>query len=188
MLRKLFSALFSKPERYGQDPDRCYWKSQNAKLAGIFAEASKHSNVTVLAWFEDLYEALKQVPNSASVRVDLADRYLLNPGSMTGEVVFIAETYPLFDKEMQLINVLYRAGVAKIYVYASLDEDVYRSFGSERILDILDTLGMKDEESIQHSMIDKSVERARKRIASQMRGPERSTRTSQEWFRENQSA
>ena len=39
-----------------------------------------------------------------------------------------------------------------------------RLFGSERIAGIMDKLGLKDGEMIQHSMITKSIERAQKKV------------------------
>ena len=48
--------------------------------------------------------------------------------------------------------------------FVSLDDDLMRLFGSERIARIMDTLGIKEGEVIQHSMITKSIERAQKKI------------------------
>ncbi len=48
--------------------------------------------------------------------------------------------------------------------FVSLDDDLMRLFGSERIAKIMDTLGIKEGEVIQHSMITKSIERAQKKI------------------------
>lgn len=48
--------------------------------------------------------------------------------------------------------------------YVSLEDDLMRLFGSERIARIMDTLGLKEGEVIQHSMITKSIERAQKKV------------------------
>ncbi len=48
--------------------------------------------------------------------------------------------------------------------YVSLEDDLMRMFGSERIARIMDTLGLKEGEVIQHSMITKSIERAQKKV------------------------
>lgn len=47
--------------------------------------------------------------------------------------------------------------------FVSLEDDLMRLFGSERISGIMDKLGLKDGEMIQHPMITKSIERAQKR-------------------------
>ncbi|MCX6287476.1 MAG: preprotein translocase subunit SecA [Bacteroidetes bacterium] len=48
--------------------------------------------------------------------------------------------------------------------FVSLEDDLMRMFGSERIARIMDSLGIKEGEEIQHSMITKSIERAQKKV------------------------
>ncbi|BDX39342.1 protein translocase subunit SecA [Tenuifilaceae bacterium CYCD] len=48
--------------------------------------------------------------------------------------------------------------------YVSLEDDLMRLFGSDRIAKIMDRLGLKEGEVIQHSMISKSIERAQKKV------------------------
>jgi preprotein translocase subunit SecA len=48
--------------------------------------------------------------------------------------------------------------------FVSLEDELMRLFGSERIAGIMDKLGLKDGEMIQHSMISKSIERAQKKV------------------------
>jgi preprotein translocase subunit SecA len=48
--------------------------------------------------------------------------------------------------------------------YVSLEDDLMRLFGSERISGIMDRLGFQEGEMIEHSMISKSIERAQKKV------------------------
>ncbi|MBU1719321.1 MAG: preprotein translocase subunit SecA, partial [Bacteroidetes bacterium] len=48
--------------------------------------------------------------------------------------------------------------------YVSLEDNLMRLFGSERIARLMDRLGIKEGEVIQHSMITKSIERAQKKV------------------------
>lgn len=48
--------------------------------------------------------------------------------------------------------------------YISLEDDLMRMFGSDRIAGMMDKLGYKEGEVIQHSMITKSIERAQKKV------------------------
>jgi preprotein translocase subunit SecA len=48
--------------------------------------------------------------------------------------------------------------------YVSLEDNLMRLFGSERISGIMDRMGLKEGEVIQHSMITKSIERAQKKV------------------------
>jgi preprotein translocase subunit SecA len=48
--------------------------------------------------------------------------------------------------------------------YVSLEDDLMRMFGSERIAGLMDRFGYKEGEVIQHSMITKSIERAQRKV------------------------
>jgi len=48
--------------------------------------------------------------------------------------------------------------------FVSLEDDLMRMFGSERIAGLMDRMGYKEGEVIQHSMITKSIERAQKKV------------------------
>ena len=48
--------------------------------------------------------------------------------------------------------------------FVSLEDDLMRMFGSERIAPLMDRLGMKEGEVIQHSMITKQIEKAQKKV------------------------
>jgi preprotein translocase subunit SecA len=48
--------------------------------------------------------------------------------------------------------------------FVSLEDNLMRMFGSDRIAKIMDRLGLEEGEVIQHSMITKSIERAQKKV------------------------
>jgi preprotein translocase subunit SecA len=48
--------------------------------------------------------------------------------------------------------------------YVSLEDNLMRLFGSERIAKMMDRMGLDEGEVIQHSMITKSIERAQKKV------------------------
>ena len=48
--------------------------------------------------------------------------------------------------------------------FVSLEDNLMRLFGSERIAKMMDRMGHKEGEMIQHSMISKSIERAQKKV------------------------
>jgi preprotein translocase subunit SecA len=48
--------------------------------------------------------------------------------------------------------------------YLSLEDDLMRLFGSERIAGVMERLGVEEGEVISHKMVTKSVERAQKRV------------------------
>jgi preprotein translocase subunit SecA len=48
--------------------------------------------------------------------------------------------------------------------YVSLEDNLMRLFGSERITGLMDRMGFKEGEMIEHSMMTKSIERAQKKV------------------------
>ena len=48
--------------------------------------------------------------------------------------------------------------------YLSLEDDILRIFGSDRISGIMDKLGMEEDEPIEHSMISKAIENAQRKV------------------------
>ena len=48
--------------------------------------------------------------------------------------------------------------------YVSLEDNLMRLFGSERIAKLMDRMGLEEGEVIQHSMVSKSIERAQKKV------------------------
>jgi preprotein translocase subunit SecA len=53
-------------------------------------------------------------------------------------------------------------GVSQFYV--SLDDELMRRFGGEKLKNLMNTLGLPDDEAIKNSMISKSIENAQKKI------------------------
>ncbi len=48
--------------------------------------------------------------------------------------------------------------------YVSLEDDLMRIFGSERLAPFLERLGLKDGQAIEHNMISKAIENAQKKV------------------------
>ncbi len=48
--------------------------------------------------------------------------------------------------------------------YVSLEDDLLRLFGAERISKIVDAMGLKEGEALQHKMLSRSIERAQRKV------------------------
>ncbi|MGB7604986.1 MAG: preprotein translocase subunit SecA [Lutisporaceae bacterium] len=53
-------------------------------------------------------------------------------------------------------------GASRFYV--SLEDDLMRLFGSDKLVGIVESLGMDDEMNIEHSLLSKSIENAQKKV------------------------
>src|SRR5690606_24955971 len=48
--------------------------------------------------------------------------------------------------------------------FVSLQDDLMRLFTSDRVYNLMDKMGLKEDEVIQHSMITRSIERAQRKV------------------------
>jgi preprotein translocase subunit SecA len=53
-------------------------------------------------------------------------------------------------------------GVSRFYI--SLEDDLMRLFGSDRIIKVVDAMGLEDDDPIEHSMLTKAIENAQKKV------------------------
>ena len=126
----------------------------NAKLhqkeAEIVAEAGKAGTVTIAT-------------NMAGRGTDIK----LGPGvkEAGGLAIIGTERHESRRVDRQLRGRAGRQGdPGSSQFFVALEDDLMRMFGSDKIAKIMDRLGIKEGEVIQHSMITKSIERAQKKV------------------------
>ena len=123
---------------------------QHQKEAQIVAEAGRPGNVTIAT-------------NMAGRGTDIK----LGPGvrESGGLAIIGTERHESRRVDRQLRGRSGRQGdPGTTQFYVSLEDDLMRIFGSERISRIMDRLGLQEGEVIQHGMITKSIERAQKKV------------------------
>ncbi|MEN8965751.1 MAG: preprotein translocase subunit SecA, partial [Polaribacter sp.] len=126
----------------------------NAKLhkreADVVAEAGKPGIVTIAT-------------NMAGRGTDIK---LSNEVKQAGGLAIIGtERHDSRRVDRQLRGRAGRQGdVGSSQFYVALDDNLMRLFGSDRIAKMMDRMGLKEGEVIQHSMITKSIERAQKKV------------------------
>jgi preprotein translocase subunit SecA len=122
----------------------------HAKEADIVAEAGRAGTVTIAT-------------NMAGRGTDIK----LGPGvkQAGGLAIIGTERHESRRVDRQLRGRSGRQGdPGSSQFFVSLEDDLMRMFGSDRIARIMDRMGIKDGEVIQHSMITKSIERAQKKV------------------------
>jgi len=144
------SELLSRILRQKQVPHNVLNAKQHAREAQIVAEAGLTGNVTIAT-------------NMAGRGTDIK----LGPGvkEAGGLAIIGTERHDSRRVDRQLRGRAGRQGdPGSSQFYVSLEDDLMRMFGSERIAKVMDFAGYKEGEVIQHSMITKSIERAQKKV------------------------
>ncbi len=144
------SELLSRMLRQKQIPHNVLNAKQHAREAQVVAEAGFAGAVTIAT-------------NMAGRGTDIK----LGPGVKEAGVLAIlgTERHESRRVDRQLRGRAGRQGdPGSSLFFISLEDDLMRMFGSERIAKVMDFAGYKEGEVIQHSMITKSIERAQKKV------------------------
>ena len=123
---------------------------QHAKEADVVGEAGKPGTVTIAT-------------NMAGRGTDIK----LHPDSKAagGLAIIGTERHESRRVDRQLRGRAGRQGdPGSSQFFVSLEDNLMRLFGSDRVAKLMDRMGLKEGEMIQHSMITKSIERAQKKV------------------------
>ena len=123
---------------------------QHAKEADIVAEAGKPGTVTIAT-------------NMAGRGTDIK---LTEESRESGGLAIVGtERHESRRVDRQLRGRSGRQGdVGSSQFFVSLEDNLMRLFGSDRMIKVMDRMNMDEDEVIQHSMITKSIERAQKKV------------------------
>jgi len=123
---------------------------QHAREAEIVAEAGRASSVTIAT-------------NMAGRGTDIKLREGVREAG--GLAIVGTERHDSRRVDRQLRGRAGRQGdPGSSIFFVSLEDDLMRLFGSGRIAAIVDKMGMKEGEVLQHSMLSSSIERAQKKV------------------------
>jgi hypothetical protein len=158
------------------------WISSMAKWDGMINEQKQNSNTNFVFWFDDsLREAADHLASANFSQANLISaRELHSHAAVEGPVIF-AEHYPLRKKEQALFNDL---GLKEVTVFSSLDEAIFKRFGSDKIIALVKQLGMKESEPINHPMISKAIGNAQLKLQDQVIA-EHLASSQSDWFKRN---
>ncbi|QCK13720.1 preprotein translocase subunit SecA [Mangrovivirga cuniculi] len=123
---------------------------QHAKEADVVAEAGKPGTVTIATNMAGRGTDIKLTPESKEAG---------------GLAIIGTERHESRRVDRQLRGRAGRQGdPGSSQFYVSLEDNLMRLFGSDRVSKWMDRMGLKEGEVIQHSMISKSIERAQKKV------------------------
>ena len=105
-------------------------------------------------------------------------------GADTEFLFVFVERFPLHSVSEQFLDRLERVAVTRmqrVIFFTGLDEPLMSVFGGERLIQLMERLGMDPTERISHDMVDQSIENACRRIEKQVRRPMPAD-SDAEWF------
>ncbi len=180
----MFFNLFGKKEDSNNThtfTDRAYINAEG-KRNGCLKLAKEQPATVFIAWFSDTAKEYKDffVKNGIDEARVMEVRYL-HAAKLENKTAVFLEHYPLHEKEMDLVA---NWEQKQIIVFNSLDEALFKHFGSDKMIPLMKMLGMKEDEPIEHNYVTQSITRGQQKIAGLVM-VELSASSQEEWMEKN---
>lgn len=179
------------------------YKTKMLKYRNIlnrFKEDNSSKHVLLLYFFEQTRDEMAKILEAAQLKHTeiTADSLpaegfnLLNARNLNSQILLKADmTYVLELHPITSINELPFQAFQKrnesmdLTYFTGLDEAVMIAFASGRLQSLLEKMGFKDDEAIEHNMVTKSVQRGQQKMTENL-SEHQDIRTSQEaWLEKN---
>ena len=159
--------------------------SEESKFESLYREWQSDPAAVLVFWFEETLDAAAAYfAGKGANKPTMIMTREANTQQLLGKKIFFAEHYPLHSKEQLLFEKLH---LGTVTVYSSLTEPLFKEFGSDRIIQMMKQLGMKEDEVVEHKMITSSIRNAQEKIEKKM-GSEFNASSQADWLKKNFTA
>ena len=140
--------------------------STRAKMNACLELRKKDPNTLFICWFPDTTNQFREFFRQQGMEDNnIIEARNMHTALLQHKIPVFAEHYPLHSKEMGLIKNWQQK---EILVYSAIDEPLFKHFGSDKIIPMMKMLGMKEEASIEHTMVSKSIIKGQDKIAGKV--------------------
>ncbi len=176
--------LFGKKESAGSGSlftDKVF-AGANAKLNAMLQLAIEKPDTIFIAWFADTAKKCREFFQQHGINESrVKEAKFIHGSDVMQHTPVFTEHHPLAEKEEGLVKSWDKK---PFLVFSSLDEALFKHFGSDKVIPMMKMLGMKEDEAIEHSMVTKSIVNAQHKIASKVI-VEQSAGSQEEWLEKN---
>lgn len=141
-----------------------------------------YPEILIVVWFPESYSRMLKdlmlLPDQQTLMLSKD----LQP--IRERMVVFAEHYPIADVEQQVFKQL---GLTNVPVLSSLDESLFSYFGGERLVAMMEKIGMHDNEVIAHGFVTKAIANAQQKISEKVKSEVKAD-SQEKWFRNNLGA
>ena len=136
---------------------------------------SENPKIVFIGWFD---ETISELENHIPKTVVLNGR-TIHKSQIEGATVIFIEHHPMKSKEETVFKQL---GLKEVIILTSLDEPLLVMFGGEKLIKVMQGLGMKEDEIIEHKMVSQSIVNAQEKIEKKVI-VEPAGRSQSEWLK-----
>jgi hypothetical protein len=141
----------------------------------------ENSKIIFIGWFDDTITELENYLLQANIQATILKSRTTNKSQVECSQIIFIEHYPMKSKEEQFLA---QFGLTEAIFLTALDEPLLKYFGGEKLIKMMESLGMKEDEPIEHKMITQSIANAQEKIEAEV-SIEQSTRLQSEWMERN---
>ncbi len=158
--------------------------SSNAKMNACLQLAKDQPGTLFIAWFSHTAKTCQDyfIQNGLN-EFKLTEARILHAAQLQNRTPVFLEHYPLHSKEIDLVADWQQKN---IMVFSSMDEPLFKHFGSDKMIPLIRLLGMKENEAIEHSYVTQSIIKGQQKIADKVI-IEQSANSQEEWMERNLS-
>lgn len=160
--------------------DRVFMHKQN-KWSYCKRVLSENPKTTFIGWFDETIEEFENYLSPANLSCSILKARTTSRSQIEGSDIIFMEHYPMKSKEQQFLEAL---GIKEVIFLTALDEPLLKPFGGEKLIGIMEKMGLKEDEAIEHKMITQSIATAQEKIESKV-SIEHSARSAAEWMERN---
>jgi hypothetical protein len=160
--------------------DRVFIHMQN-KYTYCKKILTENPNTIFIAWFDDSIAELENHLAKDNIQTSIVKARTANRSQIKESQVIFIEHYPMKSKEDHFLEQL---SLKEAVFLTALDEPLLKYFGGEKLIKMMESLGMKDDEPIEHKMITQSIANAQEKIEAKI-SIEQSTRSQAQWMERN---
>ncbi|MEO6612224.1 MAG: hypothetical protein ABIT05_05770 [Chitinophagaceae bacterium] len=154
---------------------------KSARLNALHAAWVNDPETVFIFWFDESLETAAAWFTAQGSMAPLLTARETTISQLAGKTVVFAEHYPVRSKEEDLYRKL---NLTAVTVYSSLEDPLFKRFGSDKIIQLMRQLGMNEEEVIEHKMITKSIRDAQEKIEKKLL-VEQTARSQESWLEIN---
>jgi hypothetical protein len=156
--------------------------SEEAKWKLMLENWRQNDQTVYIFWFDETHDqAATYFAANGGAACTLLTAREVQSHHLTGRTPAFAEHYPLLSKERALFEKL---GLTSVVIYSSLQEPLFKLFGSDKIIQLMKQLGMKEDEVVEHKMISNSIRNAQEKIEKKV-DMDLSARSQKDWIEKN---
>jgi hypothetical protein len=160
------------------------WMREENKWQGCMDLLQKDPSVLFICWFDATQEAFENfLQEKNNVPAAIINARQATAQQLVGKKVVFIEHYPIRNKEQQLFEELH---LTEVRIYSALEEPLFRQFGSDKIIQVMKQMGMKETSSIENNMISKAIGNAQDKIENKVT-VDQAAHSQADWIQKNYS-